>query len=762
LNLVTKAAPIIAACKDADVVIVDTETRSLHPWVDGQILAGVGVKPLNGEMFYLTVRHKDSVNGSIEEVRKLFKALRGKTLIFHNAKYDMAVLWQEDIDLTTEYILDTMVMMRLVSEDEPSYALKKLGDMYYTFEDGELTSSEVEKALRAYMKLNECFIINEDNEKEYRYDMVPASYIADPYVKNDLRLTEFLYKNTLTRIVERDLLELLHLESDLTQALFDMERHGMKLDIPYIDKEAKDVGVMVNRLKKECFKITEDALNYIADNRKNGDVVEQAENALDVLYDQSREHTKIRGQPWDGTYKPGIKDIFNAGNPHFIKKVFEGMQLVSNIKTPTGRSSWNKVALASFDDPIAEKVVRIRAGLNMLNYYKAFKKLCDKNGVLHASIMQSGARTGRMSCRDPNLQNIPSGVAIASRVGALVSAEKMKKLKEEDKARKEKAARYAEHGKQQIGFDAELAGEIADTFEMRLFKRVKGAFIPREGSFLLSIDWQNVEMRIFSEYADEKEMQETFRLGLDIHRLTARAAFGMMPDEHTQPDMFKWVRQLGKQVAFGLLYGMGVGLLAIETGKTKEEAQEFMKNFFARFKNANTFIKSVSNRVKAVGYLRNKWGRRRYLTSEEAYKGINYLIQGTSADLMKDAIIRIFKLLRNYKTQMLMTVHDEIVFDIPWDEADEIIPLIVEEMETCAKLKNRLQCTAEYGNRWGELTKLSCEPCEGKGITVDISKNELIEALFVGNNEKINSAKIEHCRRCDGHGYDLRLLRRVL
>lgn len=767
IEVVNKAQPIIDACLEADTIVIDTETSGLRPWVDGKILAGVAVKPLNGPMFYLPVRHANSVNASISEVHKLFKALQGKSWVFHNAKFDMAVLWQEGVDLTREHVYDTIVAMRLVSEAETSYELKKLADKYYLFDYQEPNGSEVEKEFKDYLRKHKCYDINKDGEKMWRYDKAPASYIADPYVKNDLRFTEDLFKRAILVIERRDLLPLFELESDLTQALFDMERYGFMIDLEYIAQERKVVLELVKRLKNECYDMAYEELSKVA-NKKCKCIDDEicsacrAREAREVLehYGQNKKVYKRTGEvKWSGP-----SDYFNVGNPHFIKKIFEGMNLESPRKTETGRSSWNRVALASFEHPLADKVVKCRAGMSMLNYYRIFEEMKDSNNVIHPSIRQAGTKTGRCSCSDPNLQNTPSGAAVSTRIGAQATVAKMQtKIRQEiddDNARKAKAQRYADIGKKQIGFDVEVKEEITSGFEAQLFKRVRGAFIPRPGSFLLSVDWQNIEMRIFADYAKEKEMQETFRLGLDIHRLTARSAFGLVPDEKENPDLFKWVRQMGKQIAFGLLYGMGVRLLAAEIGRTEEEAKVFLKQFFARFKNAKNFISNVNKRVEIKGFLKNRWGRRRYLQEGESFKGVNYLVQGTAADLMKDAIVRVFKLLKPYKTQMILTVHDEIIFDVVWEEAEEVIPLIVAEMEKCDKITCALKCDAEFGPvRWSELIKLSCEPCDGKGVVIDIPKTELIEALYENNYALLEKANVTNCEDCKGHGYDLSILK---
>ncbi|KKM73687.1 hypothetical protein LCGC14_1407980, partial [marine sediment metagenome] len=398
----------------------------------------------------------------------------------------------------------------------------------------------------------------------------------------------------------------------------------------------------------------------------------------------------------------------------------------------------------------------------------------DPNGVIHCSIHQAGTRTGRMSCREPNLQNIPRFEAFTgATTGAIASMKRLKKKQAElaEKQAKEKKQRYAKAGKTQISFDDEAAQEILSEFEGELFGKVRGAFVPRPGCFLLSVDWQQVELRIFADYAEELELLRTFDLGLDVHRMTALAAFGSLPDPKKNEQMYKWVRNMGKQIAFGLLYGMGIALLAIEIGKEKEEAQVFMDRYFARFKRAKKFIDKMHIKCEKEGFAMDLWGRRRYLPKKVVYKIVNFLVQGTAADLMKDALVRVDEILDDFETRILITVHDELIFEVPYSEANEVIPLIVKEMETCDRIKAKLRCDAAwaperwsqmYEDKYSEMCDLGCGTCKGKGQVVSISgiqsdrvEDVLLTALYENDTSLLDKAEISPCDACGGAGYDL-------
>ena len=772
MQLTTKAAPIVEALSDSDVVIVDTETSSLYPWRDGKILAGIGVKPLGGEMFYLPVRHKNGgKQASHKQLKLVCEALRGKTLIFHNPKFDLAVLWQDGIDLVDEEVLDTVVLVRLVSENEPSYELKRLAKKFV-----DATAGESQKALKALMK----------KMGWETYDQVPAEMIADPYVVDDLRFTEGLYVKAWPFIEKRGLEELLELEKKLTKKLFHIERRGFQLDQKYVESEFETVSTLIDALEDEAYGYARKALRKkvreFGVNKLTKEYLKAGKKArLELLAEHDEDVKKLLiglvclyEERKVSKTKIVLSGTFDIYSPHDVRKIFEGMGIRSDVTTDKGAPSWAKTALAVIEHPLADTIVKCRGTKNIRNYYFNFLKLMDPDAVLHCSVHQAGTRTGRMSCRDPNLQNIPRFEAFTGAVtGAIASMKRLKKKQEEIAAKqaKEKKQRYAAVGKTQISFDGEAAQEILSEFEGELFGKVRGAFVPRPGCFLLSVDWQQVELRIFADYAEEIELLRTFDLGLDVHRMTALAAFGSLPDPKKNEQMYKWVRNMGKQIAFGLLYGMGISLLAVEIGKEKEEAQEFMNRYFARFKHAKKFIDDMHVKCEKEGFAIDLWGRRRYLPKKEVYKIVNFLVQGTAADLMKDALVRVDEILENFDSRILITVHDELIFEIPYSEANEVIPLIIKEMETCDRIKATLRCDAAWApERWSQmyedkysaLCDLSCGMCKGKGHLVslpgvqsDTVEDILLTALYEHNTSLLDKAEISPCDACGGDGYDL-------
>ncbi len=315
MNLIGTAAPAIEALGGCDVVVVDTETSSLKPHRDGQILAGIGVKPLGGESFYLPVRHENGAfrQASMRQLRLLGDALKGRTLVFHNPKFDLAVLKNDGVDLVGEEVLDTVVLVRLVSEDEHSYELKRLAKKYARSlrPDDPDSVGASEKALRKLMR---------DRGWE-TYDQVPAEMIQD-YVADDLEYTEFFFVKSMATIRRRDAANLkgrdgrktsllagvLDLEKRLTPWLFRMEERGVRLDRGHVRKELAKARKLVGELEARCY-------------------VEAGEE-------------------------------FNLHSPPQVRKLFEARGIPSRVKTRKGKDSYSKDALKLIDRPLAIRAMK--------------------------------------------------------------------------------------------------------------------------------------------------------------------------------------------------------------------------------------------------------------------------------------------------------------------------------------------------------------------------------------------------------------------
>ena len=280
-------------------------------------------------------------------------------------------------------------------------------------------------------------------------------------------------------------------------------------------------------------------------------------------------------------------------------------------------------------------------------------------GRVHTSYSQTGSVTGRLSSNNPNLQNIP----IRTETG----------------------------------------------------RRVRNGFIADEGNVLLSVDYSQVELRLVAEMAGDEAMLSAFRAGQDIHATTAAAIFNVPLSEVT-----KDMRRHAKAINFGLIYGMSAFGLTRSTDLTLGQSENFVKAYFERFPGVKKYLDETKKLAAQQGYVTTLLGRRRYfpalkgmlnvmLRNREEREAINAPIQGTAADIMKLAMLRIPIALKQagLKGQMLLQVHDEIVIECPQSELEKTARLVQETMESAYPLSIPLSTEARSGKSWGSMQVLS-------------------------------------------------------
>ncbi len=301
--------------------------------------------------------------------------------------------------------------------------------------------------------------------------------------------------------------------------------------------------------------------------------------------------------------------------------------------------------------------------LSKLNttYVEALPQLANPaTGRVHTSFNQTGTVTGRISSSNPNLQNIP--------------------------------------------------------IRTELGRQVRRAFVAEEGWLLLGADYSQVELRVLAHISQDPGLLEAFRQGEDIHRTTAAAVYGV-PMADVTYDM----RRVAKTANFAMVYGSSAFGLAQQTGLTRDEAAQFMEAYFARFPRVQTYIESTKKQAAERGYVETLLGRRRYFPElaprSKAAPGqrraaermaINAPIQGSAADIIKIAMIRLHQALkqRNLRSRMILQVHDELVLEIPEKEADTVRPLVVEIMERAFDLAAPLKVDAEIGPNWLDMERV--------------------------------------------------------
>jgi DNA polymerase-1 len=350
---------------------------------------------------------------------------------------------------------------------------------------------------------------------------------------------------------------------------------------------------------------------------------------------------------------------FNIASPKQLRQVlFEEQKLPSHRKTGiTGEASTGQETLerlAALGHPLPQKILEHRQIAKLKGtYVDALPALVNPaTGRLHASFNQTVAATGRLSSSDPNLQNIP--------------------------VRREQG------------------------------RQIRQAFLPEEGWLLLTADYSQIELRLLAHLCGDAGLRQAFAEDRDIHASVAAQIFGVPEGEVTSE-----MRRMAKTVNFGVIYGISAHGLAQRLGMSREEAARFIDAYFARYPKvanyqAELLAKGLTNR-----YVSTILGRRREITGIRATstyqqrnqperEAINMEIQGSAADLIKAAMLNIFRRLRREQRQarMLLQIHDELVFEAPPDEVDAVARLVIEEMTTALPLEVALKVDLGVGPNW--------------------------------------------------------------
>ena len=311
---------------------------------------------------------------------------------------------------------------------------------------------------------------------------------------------------------------------------------------------------------------------------------------------------------------------------------------------------------------------------------------------MHTSFCNWGTLTGRLSSREPNLQNIPRN-HFKLRDVELTAEEREDTMKRIN----------AILGSKGTVLDTELSDNVIDTwgfvgdesFDEEDTDQIamRRLFIPRDDYALLGFDYSQMEVRVFLSYLQNEEIDELLKKSdVDFHGEAAKMAFDVEEDSSE----FKFYRQMAKAITFGTIYGIGNKKLAAQLGTTPREAGQYKRKYFAGLKGSKEFFDKVVQTVESRGWIKNRFGRQYRLPKELGYKGVNYLVQGTSADIMNERMIAVGKYLADKKSNLLLQVHDEIICEIHNDELDTVpndikamlqvnsldIPLYV-DMEIC-------------------------------------------------------------------------------
>lgn len=482
----------------------------------------------------------------------------------------------------------------------------------------------------------------------YAFDLSLASYVLEPAIKEELK-----YVCT-------------HFDYEGVQYDEEVFGKGAKKHIPEDDILASHIvskAKAIYELKDVVTKELKDKNQYelyenieLPVTRILGEMeFAGTEIDLDVL--------KEMDTAFDETIEKLANDIyrisgttFNISSPKQLGQVlFENLGLKGGKKTKTGYSTSQDVLEKIIDaHPVVPLVLEYRMLTKLSStYLKGLQEQVFPDNKIHTIYKQTLTHTGRLSSVDPNLQNIP----VRSEEGKLI----------------------------------------------------RKAFVSHNG-YLVSFDYSQIELRILAHMAHVTNLIDAFNQGKDIHRHTAALVFGVK-DEEVTPQM----RSQAKAVNFGIIYGMSEFRLSKDIGMSISEARDFINKYFETYPEVKTYMDEVVETCKKQGYVSTLLNRKRYIPTindknfmvrQQAQRyAMNTPIQGTGADILKLAMIEVDKALKekNLKSQMILQVHDELIFDVFEDELEEVMSLVKEKMENCIKMDVPLIVEGNYAKNWCEL-----------------------------------------------------------
>ena len=333
--------------------------------------------------------------------------------------------------------------------------------------------------------------------------------------------------------------------------------------------------------------------------------------------------------------------------------LFDKLGLPPVKKTKTGYST-NADVLEKLKNkhPIIPAIMDYRMLTKLKSTYAdGLLKVIDEDGRIRTTFQNLVTATGRLSSTEPNLQNIP----VRTDLGA----------------------------------------------------EIRKMFIPKDGCVLVDADYSQIELRVLAHIAGDETMQEAFRSGMDIHTVTASQVFGVAPEAVTALQ-----RRNAKAVNFGIVYGISEFSLAEDIGVSRYEAREYIDNYLANYHGVRAYMKDVVAKARELGYTQTLYGRKRSIPELTSSNfnirqgaeriALNTPIQGTAADLIKLAMIRVYNALKeNFpEATLLLQVHDELIIECPVEIAQQVADCISEEMEQVASLSVPLVAEAKWGNSW--------------------------------------------------------------
>ncbi len=580
--------------KQAELFAFDTETTSLN-YTNAEIV-GVSFAIEVGKAAYVPLAHSyPDVPEQLdrEQVLNCLKPLleaTDKQKLGQNLKYDANVLANYDIELQG-IKHDTMLESYVFNSTATKHNMDDLAKKYLAVE----TIHYEDVAGKGAKQI--CF-------SEVSIEQ------AGPYAAEDADITLRLHQTLAKKLNELPRLQKLYqeIEIPLIPVLARIEQNGVLIDTPMLDQQSLELASHIVGLEQHAH--------------------------------------DLAGQ------------VFNLGSPKQIQEILYDKQNLPILKkTPKGQPSTAESVLQELanDYPLPKLILEYRSMSKLKSTYtdKLPQQVNKRTGRVHTSYHQAVAATGRLSCSDPNLQNIP----IRSPEG----------------------------------------------------RKIRQAFIAPKDHKLIAADYSQIELRIMAHLSADEGLLTAFSNGIDIHRATAAEVFDVPVDQVTTD-----LRRSAKAINFGLIYGMSAFGLAQQLGLSRKQAQSYIELYFARYPGVKNYMDNIREQAKEQGYVETLFGRRLYLpeiNSRNAARrqyaertAINAPMQGTAADIIKIAMLNMHQWLQDSQStaKMIMQVHDELVFEVAETQIEDFSLHINKIMCSAAQLDVPLIVDIGVGNNWDE------------------------------------------------------------
>ena len=587
----------IKILSEAECFAFDTETTDLdHLQAE---LVGMSFAVSKGKAAYIPIGHNYSnapqqLNRErvLSQLKPILENEKIKK-IGHHTKYDMEILMNHGIQLRgAQY--DSMLESYVLDSSNLNHGMDGLALKYL----GWRTISFEDIAGKG--------------TKQIPFNLVSVEK-ASAYAAEDADVTLQLHETLWPKLLKEPGLKYIFedIEMKLVPVLARMECYGVLIDAEMLRKQSIELEARLKNIEQEIVQIA-------------------------------------------GT-------TFNVNSPKQLQEIlFTRLQLPILQKTPTGQPSTADAVLQelALEYPLPKWIIEYRALTKLMTTYtkKLPEEIDKKTGRIHTSYNQTGAATGRLSSREPNLQNIP--------------------------------IRTAEG------------------------RRIRQAFIAPQGYQLICADYSQIELRIMAHIAKDPGLLDAFSKNLDIHRATAAEVMGISLEKVTNEE-----RRRAKAINFGLIYGMSAFGLAKQIGVSRGEAENYIERYFARYPGVKTYMEETRALAHQKGFVETLWGRRLYLPDIHSSQiprqkaaeraAINAPLQGSAADIIKRAMISLDGWLQrnSIDAKMIMQVHDELVFEVADNVLDTMVEVIRTHMMDAANLKVPLLVSIGVGHHWDAASK---------------------------------------------------------